>query len=110
VWSAATPTVVLVGDRPAPARLLICAAALEIAVHGWDVGQATGHPRDLPDGLALALLPVARVVVGAEDRPGRFAPPLPPAPGTPSAELLHYLGRAVPATASATHRATPRAT
>ena len=111
VWSAATPSVVLVGDRPAPAGLLVAAAALEIAVHGWDVGQATGHPRGLPDGLALALLPVAHAIVGPEDRPDRFAPPLPrPGVGGPSADLLRFLGRAAPATAPAARPASDSAT
>ena len=39
-------------------------------MHGWDVGQATGAPPDLPDDLALALLPVAQAVVRPEDRAG----------------------------------------
>ena len=39
--------------------LLVATAALEITVHGWDVGQATGRRAPLPDQLAGALLPVA---------------------------------------------------
>ena len=42
VWSAPTPEYVVVGDHPVPSPLLVSAAALEIAVHGWDVGRATG--------------------------------------------------------------------
>jgi uncharacterized protein (TIGR03086 family) len=94
VWTAQTPSLVVVGDRPLSADLLVSAAALEIAVHGWDVGQATGSSRDLPEDLASALLPVASEVVTAADRPGRFEAPLPAVPGAGASErLLGFLGR-----------------
>ncbi len=94
VWSAPTPPYVVVGDRPAPTPVIVAAAALEIAVHGWDVGQATGVRRNLPEDLASALLPVARAVVSPEDRPDRFGVPQPPEPGLgPSGTLLAFLGR-----------------
>lgn len=69
-------------------------AALEVAVHGWDVGWATGDPVLIPRELALALLPVADVVVTPSDRGVRFAAPVrtrrdaPPGYG-----LLAQLGR-----------------
>ena len=94
VWSSRPPTYVVVGDRPAPAPVIVAAAALEIAVHGWDVAQATGVRHHLPDDLGRALLPVAQAVVAPEDRPGRFAPPQVRARDMgPSAELLGFLGR-----------------
>ena len=95
VWSARTPPPqVVVGDRPVPTGLIVSAAALEIAVHGWDVGQATGDARDLPEDLARALLPVAREVVSPDDRPVRFGAPLtPPSGASSSAALLAFLGR-----------------
>jgi uncharacterized protein (TIGR03086 family) len=94
VWSGPTPPVVDVADRPLPASLLVSTAALEIAVHGWDVGRATGRGPDLPDDLARALLPVARHVVGPEDRPDRFAAARPTVgPGPGSRQLLGFLGR-----------------
>jgi hypothetical protein len=95
MWSARTPPPqVVVGDRPAPTGLIVSAAALEIAVHGWDVGQATGDARDLPEDLARALLPVAREVVAPDDRPARFAAPLLPLPGASRSDsLLAFLGR-----------------
>jgi len=95
VWSARkAPPHIVVGDRPAPTGLIVSAAALEIAVHGWDVGQATGDARELPEDLARALLPVAREVVSPEDRPERFAAPLAAPPGArSSATLLAFLGR-----------------
>jgi uncharacterized protein (TIGR03086 family) len=95
VWSADTPPFVLVGDRPVPSGLLVSAAALEITVHGWDVGQATGAGEDLPDDLARALMPVAHAVVTPEDRPGRFGPPVRTGDDAGSSEvLLGFLGRA----------------
>jgi uncharacterized protein (TIGR03086 family) len=94
VWSAPTPSHVVVGDRPLPASLLVSAAALEIAVHGWDVGRATGAGHDLPDDLACALLPVARHVVSPDDRPDRFAAALlRPAGAGWSGQLLGFVGR-----------------
>jgi uncharacterized protein (TIGR03086 family) len=94
LWSAPVPPVVAVGDRTVPSGLLVSAAALEITVHGWDVGRATGAARDLPEDLARALMPVAHAVVLPQDRPERFAPPVPSpsrtgAPGV----LLAFLGR-----------------
>jgi hypothetical protein len=94
VWSADTPPFVLVGDRVVPSSLLVSAAALEITVHGWDVGRATGAGHDLPDELARALMPVAHAVVTPEDRPGRFAAPRLTSPDAASSEvLLGFLGR-----------------
>jgi uncharacterized protein (TIGR03086 family) len=95
VWSARTPSqVVVVGDRPVPSRLLVSAAALEIAVHGWDVGRATGSAKDLPDDLAVALMPVAQAVIMPEDRPSRFAAPVLTAPDARASDvLLGYVGR-----------------
>jgi len=94
VWSSPTPEYVVVGDHPVPSPLLVSAAALEIAVHGWDVGRATGALPDLPDDLALALMPVAQAVVLPEDRPDRFAPPRRTGQTVGSADvLLGFLGR-----------------
>jgi uncharacterized protein (TIGR03086 family) len=94
VWSRRTPPVVLVGDRPVPSGLLICAAALEITVHGWDVGRATGAGPGIPAELAEALMPVAHAVVLPGDRPERFAAPVPTGAETPaSGVLLGFLGR-----------------
>jgi uncharacterized protein (TIGR03086 family) len=94
VWSSPPTTRVAIGDRYLPSGLLVSAAALEITVHGWDVGQATGDGRDLPQELAGALIPVARTVVTDDDRPGRFGTPVPVAPSRGAAgELLGLLGR-----------------
>ena len=93
-WCAHPPEDVRVGDAPLPSGLLVGAAALEITVHGWDVHQALGTGHRLPEGLAEQLLPVAAVTVGDDDRPARFAAPLPVPPGAPaSRRLLAHLGR-----------------
>jgi uncharacterized protein (TIGR03086 family) len=94
-WARPVPDSVSVGELPLPTTLLLDAAALEIAVHGWDVAVTTGGPA-LPDSLAGRLLPVVDAVVDAADiGPGRrFAstPPLPPAAPL-SAVLLARVGR-----------------
>jgi uncharacterized protein (TIGR03086 family) len=97
VWSGGTPARVVVGDRPAETPVIVAAAALEITVHGWDVAQATGVPRPIPEDLAVALLPVAMAMVSPEDRVGRFGPPRAVRPDAPaSAALLAFLGRIDP--------------
>jgi uncharacterized protein (TIGR03086 family) len=93
-WSAvARDGDVMVGDRPLASSLLACAGALEVAVHGWDVAQATGHPRPVPTLLALELLPWVDVFVTEQDRPTRFAPALDVPLSGPSTTLLARLGR-----------------
>ena len=97
VWSGRTPAYVVVGDQPADATVIVAAAALEIAVHGWDVAQATGARHHLPNDLGRALMPVARAVVAPEDRFRRFAAPQVPVHDMgPSAALLGFLGRGRP--------------
>jgi uncharacterized protein (TIGR03086 family) len=75
--------------------LLVGTAALEVTVHGWDVGRSTGEAAPLPDGLAYELLPLARAVVAPGDRGTRFAAARPSAPdAAPGEALLAFLGRA----------------
>lgn len=84
-----------------PTEVLLHAAALEIAVHGWDVAQATGHRTPIPAPLAIRLTEVAPAVVADVDRGTRFARPVPPewgparhrSGGEASARLVGYLGR-----------------
>lgn len=84
---------VMVGDRPLASSLLACAGALEVAVHGWDVSQATGVREPVPAALARDLLTWVDVLVTDADRPHRFDYPLDgPAVG-PSSRLLRLLGR-----------------
>ncbi|MCW2844153.1 MAG: hypothetical protein JWN22_2069, partial [Nocardioides sp.] len=93
-WSRAEPTAVAVGDLELASPVLVAAAALEITVHGWDVGQATGHGGRIPEDLARDLLPVAGRLVDPADRGVRFARPRPTAAEAPyDARLLAFLGR-----------------
>jgi hypothetical protein len=74
--------------------LLVATAALEVTVHGWDVGRATGECAAIPPELARELLPVAERVVGPADRGVRFAAPRPVAPdAADDVRLLAHLGR-----------------
>jgi uncharacterized protein (TIGR03086 family) len=90
-WSAARPVAaspVEVGDIGLDAPLLVATAALEITVHGWDVGQATGRGTAIPDDLARGLLAIAEHVIDARDRGPRFAAPRPVADDAGAGELL----------------------
>jgi uncharacterized protein (TIGR03086 family) len=100
-WTAGRPAdgdrlqQVAVGEVSLDAHLLVATAALEITLHGWDVGQSTGRRTPIPDELAAKLLPVAREVIDASDRGGRFADPRPAGPDAPSGDrLLAWAGRA----------------
>ncbi|GAB2866897.1 TIGR03086 family metal-binding protein [Nocardioides pacificus] len=93
-WTHAEPGDVELGPTRMGTGLMTAAAALEIAVHGWDVGRAVGHPDRLPETLARALLPTARALVTPPDRGVRFAAALPTAPDAPyDVALLGLLGR-----------------
>jgi uncharacterized protein (TIGR03086 family) len=93
-WTDARPATVDVGGLGLDAPVLVATAALEIAVHGWDVGQATGRRTPIPDDLARGLLPVAERVIHPSDRGTRFAAPRPVSASTiPSDMLLALVGR-----------------
>lgn len=93
-WSGHPASGVHVAGHDVEADLLVATAALEITVHGWDVGEALGGAPRLPDAFAAALLDVARVVVRPEDRAVRFAPPRSvDADASPGQQLLAHLGR-----------------
>ncbi|KUM71449.1 TIGR03086 family protein [Streptomyces sp. ISL-22] len=93
-WAAGTPESALVGERPLDVRVMAAVGAVEIAVHGWDVAQACGRPRPIPEALAAELLPIARCVVGEADRGVRFGAPVAvPVGAGAEARLLAFLGR-----------------
>ena len=87
------PAVSVVG-HDLSTTVLAATGALEIAVHGWDVARACGEDHPIPEELAEALLQVAPLVVGPDDRPGRFAAAydVPPT-ATASDRLLAFVGR-----------------
>ena len=85
---------VRVAAAPVTAPVIAGAGALEITVHGWDVAQACGSPRPIPEDLADELLDLAILLIRPGDRPGRFGRPLAVAPDAPAAgRLLAFLGR-----------------
>ncbi len=98
VWARPAPGDVVIETSSAHLDLgmptLVAAAALEVTVHGWDVGQATGERAAIPAGLAQQLLPVAHRLVGPGDRGVRFAAARPGTAFAPyDLRLLAFLGR-----------------
>lgn len=84
---------VVVGEGRLDATSALEVAALEVAVHGWDLARARGITTPFPPLLAAALLPVAVRTVPVDGRGDRFAPPVPPRSTDPAALLLAHLGR-----------------
>jgi uncharacterized protein (TIGR03086 family) len=108
-WTAArpAPAAVEVGDLGLDAPLLVATAALEITVHGWDVGQATGRRTPIPDELGRGLLAIAEHVIGPGDRGPRFATPRPVARDVAAGDrLLAWTGR-TPDQMTGPHRLNP---
>ena len=94
-WAASNAVgLVAVADCLMPLSLAAGVAAVEIAVHGWDIAQATGVHRLIPAALAVDLLAISALLLSDGNRHPLFAPPLrPPALGGPSEKLLAFLGR-----------------
>jgi uncharacterized protein (TIGR03086 family) len=85
---------VWVGGFPIPPSVVASAGAVDVAVHGWDVGRACGRGLPIPEPLARDMLEIAPLLVSYADRPSRFAPPLAvPPDASASDRLLAYLGR-----------------
>lgn len=83
-----------IGDLPLPAIAMECAGAVEIAVHGWDISQACGRRRPIPDALAARLLAIAPLLIPETGRHPLFSPPVTAtAPAGPGDRLIAYLGR-----------------
>ena len=77
-----------------PAGVAEGAAALDAAVHGWDIAVATGQPNPLTDALARTLLSVASQLVEPLRGWGAYAPAIEPAADADdTTRLLNYLGR-----------------
>jgi uncharacterized protein (TIGR03086 family) len=84
---------VAVGSRSVPVTVLADTAAVELAVHGWDVAATCGIEADMPPGLATELLAVARGVLPWPRSP-LFAPEVVPVRHAGPEELLvAFLGR-----------------
>lgn len=95
---------VRMGTHSLPPDIVAGLAALEIAVHGWDVGRSTGLGAVLPPALARDLEPWAHALVVEDlqtpvrgpgpERARRFAPPIDEAAdGDPATRLLGLVGR-----------------
>jgi uncharacterized protein (TIGR03086 family) len=84
-----------IADCPLAVSVMAAAAALEVAVHGWDINQACGQRQPIPHALAIALLEIAPVLVPSTGRHPLFAAPVTvPATAAPSDRLAAFLGRA----------------
>ena len=87
-----------VGDLPLPAIAMECTGAIEIAVHGWDISQACGQRRPIPEPLAATLLAVAPLLIPETGRHPLFSPPVGvTAQAKPGDRLVAFLGRKPPA-------------
>ena len=85
---------VAIADRDLTVSVLAGAAAIEIAVHGWDIAQASGYPHPIPLDLGADLLAIATRLLSDGNRHPLFAPPVPlDDPADPSEKLLAFLGR-----------------
>jgi len=70
------------------------AGAIDVAVHGWDVARACGSTQPIPEQLAQDMLEISPLLVTRDDRPERFAAPIPvPPQASASDRLVAYLGR-----------------
>ena len=79
---------------PMPPGDAAAAAALDAAIHAWDIAVATGQGSPLTPELARALTPVARSIVEPLRQYGAYAQALEPEPAADdAAALLCYLGR-----------------
>jgi uncharacterized protein (TIGR03086 family) len=88
------PLVIEIAGFALAAGAMAAAAALEVAVHGWDISRACGQHQPIPRVLATDLLVIAPVLV---PRTGRYplfvAPVTVPATAGPSDRLAAFLGR-----------------
>ena len=86
--------VVEIAGCPLAASVMAAAAALEVAVHGWDISRACGQRRPIPRALATGLLAIAPVLVPGTGRHPLFAEPVTvAATAGPSDRLAAFLGR-----------------
>ena len=86
--------VVDIAGCPLAASVMAATAALEVAVHGWDISRACGERQPIPDALATALLAIAPVLVPRTGRHPLFAAPVAvAATAGPSDRLTAFLGR-----------------
>jgi len=85
---------ITIGGHPLTTITFVGTLAIEIAVHGWDVSQASGQARPIPATLANSLLALCPLVVNNITRHPLFAPGIAlPSQASPSDRLVALLGR-----------------
>jgi uncharacterized protein (TIGR03086 family) len=84
---------IAVADHRIPLSTIAATAALEIAVHGWDIVQASGQGRPIPADLAAELLRISPRLIADDNRRRLFAPPIHTSLPGPGAALIAFLGR-----------------
>jgi uncharacterized protein (TIGR03086 family) len=86
--------VVEIAGCPLAASVMAAAAALEVAVHGWDISRACGRRQPIPRALAIDLLAIAPALVPRTGRHPLFAAPVGvAATAGPGDRLAAFLGR-----------------
>lgn len=86
--------VITIADRPLMASVVAGTGAIEIAVHGWDIAQACGHPQPIPPTLAAGILEIVPLVVTDATRYFQFAAPVTVSRlASPGDRLVAFLGR-----------------
>jgi uncharacterized protein (TIGR03086 family) len=86
--------IIEIAGCPLAAGVMAAAAALEVAVHGWDISRACGQRQPIPRPLATDLLVVAPALVPRTGRHPLFAAPVSvAATAGPSDQLAAFLGR-----------------
>jgi uncharacterized protein (TIGR03086 family) len=80
--------------RLLPAKIVVRVAAVEMALHAWDITQACGTHRPIPADLASELIRVAPPLADAGRAEHVFASPVEvPTMATPGDHLLALFGR-----------------
>lgn len=83
-----------IAGLPLPTEIVAHTAALEIAIHGWDISQACGDHRPIPAALATDMLKIAPTLITETTRQPLFAAPTPASQSAnPSDRLIAFLGR-----------------
>ncbi|WP_170180729.1 TIGR03086 family metal-binding protein [Actinomadura pelletieri] len=89
------PGRVEIGDRSMDRELMAAAGAIEVAVHGWDIAQASGRRAPVPPALADELLMIVPLLAPEpQDRWPLFAEPVEPGVDAGAGDrLVAFLGR-----------------
>ncbi len=85
---------IAIADRSLTATVFAATLALEIAVHGWDVSQASGQGQPIPPVLAIGLFAIGPLVIDNASRHRLFASAVDvSSQASPSDVLVAFLGR-----------------